>query len=71
MLLTTPLVVSVGLSMAIPLSLVGQMILRAQYSSGLYWVGALIVLFSFLFVNHESRDEDELRTTDVDVELDA
>jgi len=59
MLLTTPLVVTVGLSMSIPLSLIGQMILSSQYSSALYWVGAFIVLLSFLFINHESREEDE------------
>lgn len=57
MLLTTPLVVTVGLSMTIPLSLIGQMILSEQYSSALYWVGACIVLLSFLFINHESKDE--------------
>jgi solute carrier family 35 protein F5 len=59
MLLTTPLVVTVGLSMTIPLSLVGQMILSAQYSGVLYWVGACIVLLSFLFINHESQEEVE------------
>jgi len=58
MLLTTPLVVTVGLSMTIPLSLIGQMILSDQYSSALYWVGAFIVLLSFLFINHESQEED-------------
>jgi solute carrier family 35 protein F5 len=61
MLLTTPLVVTVGLSMTIPLSLIGQMILSSQYSSALYWVGAFIVLLSFLFINHESKEEDEPR----------
>jgi solute carrier family 35 protein F5 len=60
MLLTTPLVVSVGLSLTIPLSLIGQMILSSQYSSGIYWVGACIVLISFLFVNHESKEDEEL-----------
>lgn len=45
--------------MTIPLSLIGQMIISEQYSSALYWVGALIVLLSFLFINHESKDEDE------------
>lgn len=59
MLLTTPLVVTVGLSLTIPLSLVGEMIQYSKYSSGLYWVGASIVVFSFLFVNHESREKDE------------
>ena len=53
MLLTTPLVVTVGLSLTIPLSLVGQIILQAQYSSAWYWVGAAIVFFSFLLVNHD------------------
>lgn len=49
--------VTVGLSMTIPLSLIGQMIISEQYSSALYWVGACIVLLSFLFINHESKDE--------------
>lgn len=60
MLLTTPLVVTVGLSLTIPLSLIGEMIQYAQYSSWVYWVGAGIVFISFVFVNHESKaDEDE------------
>lgn len=59
MLLTTPLVVTVGLSLTIPLSLVGEMIQYNKYSSGLYWVGALVVVLSFLFVNHESHEPDE------------
>ncbi|KAJ5678001.1 uncharacterized protein N7477_003634 [Penicillium maclennaniae] len=59
MLLTTPLVVTVGLSLNIPLSLVGQIVLQSQYASPLYWVGAAIVFLSFLIVNHESKIEDE------------
>ena len=64
MLLTTPLVVTVGLSLTIPLSLVGQIILQAQYASPLYCVGATIVFLSFLVVNHESRvsSETEIET---------
>ncbi|KAH7033253.1 uncharacterized protein B0I36DRAFT_321059 [Microdochium trichocladiopsis] len=58
MLLTTPLVVTVGLSLTIPLSLVGEMIQYGQYSSFLYWVGAVIVVLSFIFVNHESHDDE-------------
>lgn len=57
MLLTTPLVVTVGLSLTIPLSLVGQIFLQGQYASAMYWVGAAIVFLSFLVVNHESRDD--------------
>lgn len=59
MLLTTPLVVTVGLSLTIPLSLIGEMIQYAQYSSWIYWVGAGIVLISFLFINHESTETEE------------
>ncbi|CAK7223901.1 hypothetical protein SCUCBS95973_005335 [Sporothrix curviconia] len=59
MLLTTPLVVTVGLSLTIPLSLVGEMFQYNRYASGLYWVGALVVVLSFLFVNHESHEPDE------------
>ncbi|KAI2623149.1 hypothetical protein GGR54DRAFT_38212 [Hypoxylon sp. NC1633] len=61
MLLTTPLVVTVGLSLTIPLSLIGEMIQYAQYSSFVYWIGAAIVLVSFIFINHESREEDEAK----------
>lgn len=56
MLLTTPLVVTVGLSLTIPVSLVGQIILQSEYASPLYWFGAAIVFLSFLVVNYESRD---------------
>lgn len=45
--------------MTIPLSLVGQMILDHQYSSIAYWIGAGVVLLSFIFINHESKGEDE------------
>lgn len=64
MLLTTPLVVTVGLSLTIPLSLVGQIILQAQYASPLYWLGATIVFLSFLVVNHESRAQEGADTAD-------
>ena len=56
MLLTSPLLVTVGLSLTIPLSLVGEMILQSYYSTPLYWVGATIVFLSFLVVNHENRN---------------
>ncbi|KAM0335791.1 hypothetical protein ACHAQA_000841 [Verticillium albo-atrum] len=69
MLLTTPVLVTVGLSLTIPLSLVGEMIQYAQYSTWVYWVGAAIVFMSFVFVNHESKEEGDTpegdRTTNV------
>ena len=58
MLLTTPLVVTVGLSLTIPLSLIGEMVQYQQYSSFVYWIGAAVVFVSFVFVNHETREED-------------
>ncbi|PCG99562.1 Drug/metabolite transporter [Penicillium occitanis (nom. inval.)] len=60
MLLTTPLVVTVGLSLTIPLSLVGQIILQGQYAGVLYWIGATIVFASFLIVNQESKEDEEI-----------
>ena len=60
MLLTSPLVVTVGLSLTIPLSLIGQIFLNSQTSSGMYWFGALVVLLSFIFINHESRDQGNI-----------
>lgn len=60
MLLTSPLVVTVGLSLTIPLSLIGQMIEYSQTSSVSYWIGACIVLLSFVFVNHESTQNEEM-----------
>ncbi|KAJ6438334.1 thiamine-repressible mitochondrial transport protein THI74 [Purpureocillium lavendulum] len=59
MLLTTPLVVTVGLSLTIPLSLVGEMIQYGQYSSFVYWIGAAVVFVSFVFVNRESHEDGE------------
>ena len=63
MLLTSPLVTTVGLSLSIPLSLFGQMILNHQMSSALYWVGAGIVLLSFVFINYESKEDAGIGAT--------
>ena len=54
MLLTSPLVTTVGLSLTIPLSLVGQMLEYSQNRGVLYWMGACIVLLAFVFINYES-----------------
>ncbi|KIW03876.1 hypothetical protein, variant [Verruconis gallopava] len=61
MLLTSPLIVTVGLSMTIPLALLGQMVLDSQYSSIWYWLGAAIVFGSFIFINNEeSKDGNQV-----------
>ncbi|PUU76542.1 hypothetical protein B9Z19DRAFT_1066533 [Tuber borchii] len=58
MLLTTPLIVTVGLSLTIPLALLGQMLVLGVWSSGVYWIGAALVFVAFLFVNRESAVGD-------------
>jgi solute carrier family 35 protein F5 len=58
MVLTSPLLVTLGLSLTIPLSLVGEMVLQERYEGWIYWVGAAIVLGSFCFVDHEERGEE-------------
>ena len=55
MLLTSPLVVTIGLSLSIPLALIGQMLINKQTSSLLYWIGAVLVLLAFLLVNHDAK----------------
>lgn len=58
-LLTGPIVVTVGLSMTIPLSLVGQVLLHGQRAGALYWVGAGVVVVSFVFVSGVEKEEEE------------
>jgi solute carrier family 35 protein F5 len=58
-LLTSPIVVTVGLSMTIPLSLIGQIVLNDQKASALYWVGAVAVVLSFVFVSEEEKEDEE------------
>lgn len=53
MLLTTPLVVTVGLSMTIPLALLGQMVLLGSVAGAWYWVGAACVFVAFWFLSTE------------------
>lgn len=64
MLLTSPLVVTVGLSLTIPLSLVGQMVLSGLYMGISYWFGAAVVVASFIFINHEVKDEEVVAITE-------
>jgi solute carrier family 35 protein F5 len=59
MLLTSPLLVTVGLSLTIPLSLVGEMILRREFEGWVYWVGAGVVFLGFVIVSWEGKHDDE------------
>lgn len=58
MLLTTPLIVTVGLSLTIPLALFGQILLQQKSPKVLYWVGAALVFIAFIFINRESESLD-------------
>ncbi|KAF2486313.1 thiamine-repressible mitochondrial transport protein THI74 [Neohortaea acidophila] len=60
-LLTSPVLVTVGLSMTIPLTLVGQMVLNEQTSTAVYWIGAMVVVSSFILVSHEENKEETVR----------
>ncbi|KAK5731022.1 hypothetical protein LTR15_000960 [Elasticomyces elasticus] len=68
-LLTSPIVVTIGLSMAIPLSLVGQILLNGQTTSLLYWLGAVVVVLSFIFVSEEEKGEEVGKMMPTDSEL--
>ena len=64
MVFTSPLVVTVGLTLTIPLSLVGEMVLQGSTKGLLYWFGAAVVVASFVFVDREEVKEEE-GTTEV------
>lgn len=70
-LLTSPIVVTVGLSITIPCSLIGQMILNNQTAGPFYWLGACIVVLSFLFVNNEEKKDGAEGTSTTSNEYDA
>lgn len=59
MVFTSPLVVTVGLSLTIPLSLIGEMIIQGRFESWVYWVGAMVVVGSFVFVEREEKHEED------------
>lgn len=58
-LYTSPLIVTIGLSLTIPLSLVGQIFLDDEHASAIYWLGAGIVVLSFIFINYEAHEDKE------------
>lgn len=58
MVLTSPLIVTVGLSLTIPVSLVGEMIIQHKFEGLVYWLGAAIVVSSFVFVDSEEMKDE-------------
>ncbi|CAG86670.2 DEHA2D01606p [Debaryomyces hansenii CBS767] len=56
-LLTSPLTVTVGLSMTIPLAMVGDWILKGFSVNWWYLFGAFIVTVGFLVINKDEKDD--------------
>ena len=56
MLMTSPLIVTMGLSLTIPLALFGDFLFKGQWKGLFYWFGAVLVLTGFSIVNIR-RDE--------------
>lgn len=51
MLMTTPLVVTAGLSATIPLAILGDMVINARYGSVHYYAGAVMMIVSIFVIN--------------------
>ena len=64
MWLTTPLTATVGLSLTIPLAMLGDSIIRGLSLSGLFIVGSMLVIVGFLGVNLCGLYEDWDRRVD-------
>lgn len=60
-LMTSPLLVSVGLSATIPLSMLGEVVFHHRYASPPYLIGALLVGYSFYAINASEEHENDTR----------
>lgn len=58
MLMTSPLVVTVGLSATIPIAILGDMVLKSHYDSFGYYVGAAIMIGAIFRINHLENVEN-------------
>ncbi|CUM67309.1 uncharacterized protein PRCAT00005002001 [Priceomyces carsonii] len=56
-LLTSPLTVTVGLSLTIPLAMIGDWVLQGFAINLLYLFGAIIVTIGFLIINRDERSD--------------
>ncbi|AOW05810.1 hypothetical protein BKA91DRAFT_132468 [Yarrowia lipolytica] len=62
MLMTSPLVVTVGLGATVPLAMAGDLFIKRSLPSLTYVFGAIILCLSFVVINRQ--DEDELMDDD-------
>lgn len=58
MLMTSPLVVTVGLSATIPLAIAGDMVLKSHYDNISYYIGAAIMVGAIFRINHLENVEN-------------
>lgn len=66
MLKTTPLVVTLGLTLTIPLAIVGDMVLQSRFASALGLFGALLVVGAFGVIGwDDSRNDSDTRAVEV------
>lgn len=59
MLLTSPLTVTVGLCLTIPVAMVFDILFKFKLNSPIYFLGAILVCLSFYFINKNEKDESE------------
>lgn len=60
MLLTSPLTVTVGLCLTIPLAMICDVVFKFKLNSPIYFFGAFLVCFSFYWINKSEQDSSEL-----------
>lgn len=58
MLLTSPLTVTLGLSITIPLAMFGDFLFRHKTVPFLYFCGAILILGSFFVINKNSEKNE-------------
>lgn len=61
MLLTSPLTVTVGLSMTIPVAMVCDFIFNLKWNSPVYIMGAILICASFYMVNKDEQNDNNQR----------
>lgn len=66
MLMTSPLVVTVGLSATIPLAIAGDMAINSRFGTPYYYIGATLMIISIFYINHLENKADEAETESSD-----
>lgn len=67
-LLTSPLTVTVGLSLTIPFAMMGDILFKGKLITVGYLVGAIMVLTSFALINHEEDDAELAKALSISID---